>query len=345
MPGVIHNLIDNDIVSDPNRFNPRDTAVWEWIWGDESPDEDTFSLDSATAFNSGYLHDVNLLFDALCYFLGFSELIPNGDERLVKVNRHNPAVHPRWPMLRCSQVSVKGVKYDGTVSTLATYTGGVPKLPVTEYEKYRFDITWAFPQFDYRENADSGVTSEWDRCLTVTDVDETEVIVVDGAQYDFIAPTHAALNGVPVAINGPSLKVYAQRTGLIVTAYQLPANYIYNTFGIPVHFLAAKGKVNSDTVLGLPADTLLLQGYKITKKAQPLATKNVGLLSYAVDVEMHFGYTDPTRAEASETRRGWQLVPANYGTGAGWFGVKNSATNENLYPSYPMLKLLQHWST
>src|SRR3954464_12127033 len=106
MPGHITNITDNDIIADPSRFNPRDTAVWEWIWGDEAPDEDTFSHESGQSFLSGILHDHDLLFDALAYFVGFSEVNPDD---YLKVRRHNPAVHPRWPMLRCAQVSIKGI--------------------------------------------------------------------------------------------------------------------------------------------------------------------------------------------------------------------------------------------
>lgn len=340
MPGIIHNNTESDIIAQPDRFNPFDVNVFEWYWGDEAPDEDTFGTEMMHATMSGLLKDPEALNDALSYFVGYSEY--TGD--LLKVKRWNPAVHPRWPMGRCAQVSIKGIKYAGTTSTLRTYNGSPRRLPCTNYENYRFDVTFSQPEFDYKE--DSDVTTEWDRNITVDPLDEGEVISVDGGQYLVNAPTHPSINGVPPVLNGPYLKVYAQRSGLVVKAFGLPANFLLNDYAIPVHFLAAKGKANSTTFLGLPAGTLILLDYKPIKKAQPVATKNVGALQFGVTAEMHFGYTDPTRAEASETRRGWQLLPMNYGSGTGWFGVYNKFnTSEDLYPYYDMNKLLQHWST
>lgn len=352
MPGIIHDNTDNDILANPQAFAGRvfDKNTFEWIWGDEAPDEDTFAMESGHSFMAGYLKDRDALFDALAYFVGYSELDPGGS--LTRVRRWNPAVNPRWPMHRCTQVSVKGVKYDGTTTRLRTYIDSANRLPCTNYSYYRFDVTFAQPQVDYKDDswtdpASPGVAvTEWDRSITVEPTDETEVISVDGGQYQINAPTHADINTVPPFINGPFLKVYAQRAGLVVKSYGLPANYLLNSYNIPVHFLAAKGRVNSTTFLGLPAGTMLLQGFSVSKQAQPLATRAVGALQFGVTVEMRFGYTDPDRAEPSETLRGWQLTAANYGVGSsGWFGITNKFNGQALYPSFDMNKLLQHWST
>lgn len=336
MPGILTNLGAGHIVSEPGNFTPMDSSVWEWIVDDYAPDEDTFQADRSTAFLSGYLKDPDLLFDALVWFVGMSELM--GGSVTGKVQRWTPAVHPRWPFMRCVDVSVKGEEFDGETRTISNFPN-LKKMPRPDYVRYRFDIKYETLDFDYKE--DEEVDSEWERCLTIDPSDEGEIVTVDGGQYLYNAPSKASLNAKPVVINGPMLKVYTQRAGLLVKSYNLPAHFIMDEYGIAPKFLAAKGKVNSATFLNKPRGTMLLQNYRFHKKAQPVATKNAGQLLFGLTVEMLFGFTDPGRAEPTETRRGWQLVPAVSGTGTGWYGIYNKEnTSEDLYPYYDMNDLL-----
>lgn len=341
MPGVLTAIYPNRIRANPAAFNPRDVDVWEWIVDDNAPDEDEFSFESGTAFMSGWLYDHDALWDALAYFVGMSTV---NQDSTNKLDRWLPAVHPRWPMMRCKSVSVKGQEFDGTVNPIGQQN--IPFLTLPKYARYRFDVQFELLQYDCKADAD--VTSEWERFLTVDPSDEGETIVVDGGQYRVKAPSVPTLFGIPLTINGPYMKTFAQRSGLIVRAYGIPANFVMNTYNIAEHFLAARGKVNSSTFLGLPAQTVLFQRWGIQKRAQPIATEQVDSLLFGVNVEMHFGYTDPTRAEATETLRGWNVVPVVGGTNK-WYGIEVAAgypgAGDPLYPGYDMNKLLQLWST
>lgn len=345
MPGIIRNN-PNQILADPGRFNPFDTSVFQWYWDDTAPDEDTFGPEHGVAHASGLLKNRDALFDALAFFVGFSTLDTTGGQvNQFTVKRHNPAVYPRWPMMRCSQVSIKGVQYDGTPTVLRTpYANGQPRLPLTQYKMYRFDCAFEQPQIDYLE--DSQVTSEWDRCRTTDNADENEVVTVDGGFYRIHAPSDPTINNLPNTLAGPSMKVYVQRSGLIIKVFGLPADFVLNQYGLPVHFMDAKGKVNSTTFLGLPAGTMLLQNYDVPKKAQPVATADVSALQFGVTVTMHFGFTNPTATDPAETLKGWQLWPVRGVTGSqGWYAALGESDNKPIYDTYDMNRLLQYWAT
>ena len=320
----------------PDQFSPFDTNQFDWIVGDEAPDEDTMSQESGVAFMAGYLLDHDALYHALAYFVGYSKTITGVQ---TYVNRWNPAVHPRWPFMRCDSVSVKGIDFNGREVNM----GGIGRsqLPLPVYERYRFDIS--FRQFEYDHKEDNDIASEWERSLTVDPSDEGETILVDGGQYVYKSPTYTTLDGKPVTINGAYLKTFAQRSGLTVRSYGLPHNFLMNEYNIATKFLQARGHVNSTTFLGQPAGTMLLQRWGVSKKAQPIATKAVNALTFGCVAEMHFGFTDPDRAEASETLRGWQLVPG-IGT-KNWYGVQGHPdtpiAGDSLYPEFDMNQLLQ----
>jgi hypothetical protein len=286
----------------------------------------------------GYLLNHDRLFDAVAWFIGYSQVTASTH----KVRRWTPAIHPRWPFMRCVECSIKGVEFDGRETSLSNYpTLKKSGLPV--YARYRFDLTYQNLQYDCRE--DHEVTDEWSRFITVDSNNQTEIITLDGGQYKYIAPSNPALNATPVVLNGPQLKVYAQRAGLIVRSYGLPAHYILNEHNIPVQLLSAVGRVNSTDLLGLTRGTMLMTDYRIEKKAQPIATRAAGELLFSMSLlELQFTHTDPPRAEASETRRGWQVYPAHTGVStAGWYGIKNSA-DEDLYPYFDHNKCLHKHS-
>jgi len=333
--GIIANITRSNIISNPAAFNPNNAAEWEWIVEDYAPDDDTMSQEEGHAFMAGYVKDRDALFDALAYFVGFG--VWDGVSRN-KVLRYLPATHPRWPFMRVQSVSVKGMEFDGQFSILHP-VAMVNRQKEPLYKRYRFDISYRQFEYDFRENDD--VSTEWTRCITVDPEDLTDMIVVDGGLYKYKAPGDAALDNNPVNLNGPFLKAFAQRTGLLVTSYGLPANFLMDSSSIPTKFMAAKGKVNLTTFLGKPAGTMLLMDYQIQKKAQPILTQSAGSLLYGTTVRMHFGFTDPDRAIAGETLRGWQLVPARSGLGTlGWYGIVDTNTGAPLYPSYEMNDLL-----
>ena len=335
MPGFLNNNGGNDIQANPGNFNPRNGQQWQWIVGDYSPDEDTLSQEDGQSFNSGYLLDHKLLKDAIAWFIGYSRL-----GGTLKVSRWNPAYHPRNSALRCSGVSVKGMVFNGKEHVIANHQTRAIDNPV--YSRYIFDLRWKQWEWDFREDAD--VTTEWERCLKVDPYDAGEIITVDGGQYLYVSPSNVGgINNRPVVINGPSVRLYAQRVGLRVTSWGLPAQFVLDPYNFPNNFVKAKGKVSSATFLNRPAGTMLLQTYNIRKVAQPIRTRQEGALAFNVVIEMDFLYFDPPRADPSETHRGHNLLPGIRGVGVGgWFYVKNKDTSEALYPEYDMNKLLQY---
>ena len=324
----------NRLRANPIDFNPLDLNQWEWIVDDEAPDEDTMSVEHGVATMSGYLNDHAALWDAVAYFVGYSQVA--GSTTIL--HRSPPAVHPRWPFFRCTTVSVKGVEYDGTVNPDGIYAG-IRYMRLPKYKRYRFDCNFEQPQMDFRTDAE--VTSEWERMLTVEAADDGETIVVDGGTFTYRSPSGGAINARPVNIHGPYLKVYAQRSTLTITAYGIPAEWVMDQYGIPTTFLAARGKVNGVEFLGLPAGTMLFQGWDFVKRAQPIATNSLSTLVFGLDIKMTFSFTDPARADALETLRGWNLVPGAASPGSsGWYGVQDKNSGATLYDGYNMYRLL-----
>ncbi len=338
MPGQL----TSDFLPRDMRMRLRNETVWEWITGNEAPDEDAFSAMEASALLQGYLYDHRALRDTLATFIGFS---------YVKNQQHYrrlPMQHPRWPWLRCDKVTIKGVKFDGKEEPIVG--GGMAALQHNpKYQKYRFLIEYRNLPFDCRtdETVTADGSGEWGRFIELDPVDDSEILTQDGGSYEYDAP------GKPwddQSFAGPTLKVRVERTDLIVTAHGIAADFILNASGIPTNFLKAKSKVNSATFLTFPAETILLKTYKITKRAQPIATANLDALSFACKVEMTFGYFNPTAGVPAVTARGWNLVPPPGGgnpgslAAAGWYSVKTPAAfgAQPLYQSFDMLRLLQY---
>ncbi len=335
----------------PTNLGPSfflDPTKWDWISGiTDAPDEDTFGQDGVAIANiQGWLLDYRNLNDALVFFMGYSYC----DGTIL--NRRLPNYHPRWPYLRCTNVSIKGVKL------IAEQAEPFPtfyedSLPLPIYSRYRFSLHYEGLPYDVRSDvavADLGMAREWSRFVTIEPVDEVEIITQEGGMFRYVS-TVGTINNTPFL--GPALQIRAQRAGLMVTAYGIASDFILDSSGLPTKFLQAKCLVNSATFLGKPAETLLLAGFKITKKPQYIATQNstsgTGLLMFACKIEMHFVYTDPSATDPAETHRGWNLAPGP--GGVGWFYVQSGATllgvtipGRSLYYKCDMNALLTHQS-
>jgi hypothetical protein len=340
MPGVITTSGGNKLrmeYADPNRFNLVNPLHWEEIVGDEEPSESTLTTTESLATLAGYVLNPDLLMPAIVRFLGYS-YVENGVT--TKFRRHLPMYHPRNPWTRCTRVTVKGEKYDGVTESIY-----LDSLPIAKYERFRLDAQ--FEGLPYRVRSDSSVTSEWQRYLTIEPDDASEYIEVQAGQLRYVVPGGGSPHGQPI-VGGGRFSVRAERTTLVVTAHGVPWDFICDEFDLPTAFLKAKSKVNSSTFLGKPAGTMLLQDYKPIKKPQPVATVDLDDLYFAADVEMRFGYTDPPRANGSETHRGWLLVPGFGGPtgGIGWYYCETDSAfgSKPLYDSFDMNKLLQHHS-
>ncbi len=360
--GILTSTPPGKILVNTSLFNPNDTSQWEWIQGDDAPDEDTITPVNSVATMDGWFHnpdnDQELMLSMVAFFVGYS--VVNYDtwtvpfpstaptKKQYPLSRSLPIYHPRWPFMRCTGVSVKGKMQNLTTPSYANFAGRFDttiKLPIPNYQKYRVQLRFEQPMYNVYPDGltgPSGLPNEWDRFVDPpTTSDEGEIITVDGGQYIYLYPTSGATSN-PVVLNGPSIKVYAQRQGLMVKAHNIASDFLMNQYGIMPKFLAAKGHVNSTTFLGQAGGTMLLQHYKPVLTAQPVATGVLDSLLFGIDVDMHFSFTDPKRAEAGESRRGWQLYPKVFADG--WYGIApKSNTSGNLYPRFDMNELLRYW--
>ncbi len=320
----------------------RDKLIWEWVSGiTEAPEEDTFTASDATAYASGWLKDRTYLTDVLAYFVGFSYV--DQSDPLLLLNRNLPAWHPRWPWLYVSRVQVKGTKSQGQDED----ANGGEGLPLPLYDRYRFRIYADGLPYEVLSDDDVDFygTGEWGRFLTIDSEDASELFIQEGGNYKYVNTTGVGpKNGTPLI--GAGLRVYAERTNLIVVSYQVAHDLILNEFGIPRKFKIAKAKVNSTTFLGEAPGTMILKSWKIKKTPQPVATQAQNTLLYGLNITMTFGFTDPPRADPAETHRGWLLAPGfDAAHNAGWYYVEtDDAFHKPLYDGVDFNQLLTHQS-
>jgi len=315
-------------------FDITNETQWSWIVEDHAPDKDFISDGESVCTISAYLHDQTLLQAAVARCIGYSFV---GND--LKINRRLPLFHPRWPWLWCTKVNVSGEQFDG--EDVSEYADS-PTIPM--YAKYRFDLT--FEQLPYFVLSDAAVASqsEFARFTTIEPSDEGEMFGIKAGMMRYVS-TDATINGK--TFSGYGLKVYAERSGLIVTMYKVPYDFICNSYGIPVKLLAARGRVSSASFLGLGKHTMLLKGWKLRKTTQVVSTFNFDQQSFGCNLELHFGYTNPTRADGvvgGDDFNGWLLAPGFEGpSNTGWYTVKTSS-GAKLYDTYDMNALGTHWS-
>ncbi len=353
MPGQINNVPIIEYPSNPEQLF-RDKTIWEWESGvTESPEEDTFTAEDSTAYAQGWLKDGTYLTDLLAYFIGYSYVDQN--DPFLQLNRKLPAFHPRWPWLYVSRVQIKGVKMQGQDEEA---NGGVG-LPLPLYDRYRFRVYADGLPYAIRsdEDIDTDGSGEWGRYLFIDSEDTSELFVQEGGAYRYInslnplAPPNPGTfigpqTGTPILAAG--MRVYAQRTLLVVTSYQVAHDLVLDAWGVPRKFMIAKNKVNSATFLGRPPETMLLKNWSIKKTPQPVATQDRGTLSYGLRITMKFNYTNPPPFDAT-IHRGWNLAPGfNVNSFAGWLYVEQPAMGaipaKALYDSVDFNELLTHQS-
>lgn len=359
MPGVITNN-QGAGPQFPTQFNPYDKTQWRWDVGrTDSPDSSAISTGEATWTKYGFLFDSSKLLAATAYFLGYSYVDPD----TLTLKRSVPAFSPELPWLLCTQFAPVGVRYTGDQDYgWSDFPGS---LPLPGYEYYRCAVT--FSAVDYRAIPDEDMDgrAEWFRFFSIVPNDQTELINVDGGQYVYRSSvpedTFATAAGGPVpkpiyTVKGPNWRVHANRTGFVATWYDVAEDYICDaetTPGEPVALVRAKGCVNKTDFLGRPPGTFLLDTYKITKKPAVIATLESDSQKYILKVEMYFKFTDPSRGDPDETKRGWLLVPGPVGNNsAKWYYAWNYNAqvpghmdqSVGLYDEFDMNYIFSHWS-
>ena len=327
---------------DVNGFNPANPIMWEEYVGDEGKRQDTITHGENLCTLRGYVLDHQFVLPALVYWLGYSWV----DQATLKLKRKLPSPHPECNFLFASRVQISGWKYkDKMKANMEKPKFGV-RVPFARYEKYLFEIDFTMPMYEVLPDnfvkANGQQITEWERFVSVDPDDETELITVDGGAYTLKGGN---FDGKPNTLHGPWMKKVVERTELTVTAHNLPYDLLFNDSNVPKRLMSYKGKVNESAFLGLNPQTVVLKSFRPKKYPQPVSTETWQVLQFGVDVEFKFSYQEPTKAVATETLAGWNLVPGlDNRWDKGWYGAQTSA-GDPIYTSKDFNTMLDHWST
>lgn len=320
-----------------DRFEMDD---WREFIGTEQPGGgEAFSLESgeATVVN---LLDWGKARSFLRFVLGFSYADRANPFRL---RRENPVFHPRFSWLSATTVSFAsispvGVQGAGTkVEGAFPATAGVP--PVAKYAKIlatvRFtDRPWTFLEDEFATTP----ATEAERNTFFEPVPSVEVISAEG------------LNNIKFA-NGPQAgEVIPAPFGTLMSKITKTLNWMwvpheYISGDDPLQFtpdniMSCVGRVNSDTFLGHPPGTLLLQAPVFQRFRFPVLTRNNLYGYFAWNIKLPMQFFDPPRGVADANYRGHQLVPRR--TDLLWYGAIREDGSSKLFPEAPFANIFKH---
>lgn len=326
-------------------FNPADKTCWEEVASDHGSRQDTITHGESLCTMRGYVLDHTLILSALAYWLGFSwvETPFGADPRL---RRQPPAPHPETNNLFARRVIVSGWRYRDKIKVQGNAPQNERRLPFARHHKYLFEIDFQSVDYDVLpddfKKPDGTPINDWERFISVTPEDETEIIAVNAGTYQFKTGTQA---NKPVNTHGPVIRKYVERTELTITARQLPYDLIFNNYNIPLKIMKCKGRVNSRPFLGINPQCLLLKSWKPVKYPQPVGVNQWTFLQFGLDIEFKFSYQEPTKFSQTETLAGWNLLPdGDPRWEAPWHGVQTVPGNQPMYSSVDFYKMLTHWS-
>jgi hypothetical protein len=205
----------------------------------------------------GTLYRPDLLHHARAFFIGYSWV--DG----TKLKRRLPAFCPESPWLFCTRFAWQGIKYLGDDADYE-WVNEANALPYPTFRYYRCKVQ--FEALPYRVISDAGLSAngEQDRFTCIFPSDETEWIALDGGQYVYRAPGKVfdtpSGSDTPKSISafvvkGPTTRVHANRTGLLVQWFDVPEDFVCDRYSHPVALSKAKGTVTKTTFLNRPAGT------------------------------------------------------------------------------------------
>jgi hypothetical protein len=337
MPGHINNQTASHIKA-VNPFDPASPLQWEEWVGDEGKREDTVTHGECLCTLKGFVLSPDLIQGALQYWLGWSEVDYSNPANPLLV-RHPPAHHPEINTLFAKRVLLRGWKYFEKKQDFGP-DGGI-KVPYARYRKYFMEVDFQMP--NYRVATTDSIASEWERFVSIETQDETLLAVIPGGTYTYRA-VGQDFNGKPTTLAGPRMFRTVERTKYKITVWNLPYELITDSFCRPVKLGKAKGKVNKTDFLGMPPQTFLLESTEVEKHVQPVASDSWEWPQFGCNLIINGSYQEPTKAIATETFAGWNLVP---GTKAGrwqdgWYGCQDDAGNP-IYSACEMNNLITHW--
>lgn len=306
--------------------------IKEFVHGTTSPRADNFTLGGCD-LEMKFQIPGDKLKAALQWILGVDYVDTNHDLR-----RSLPMFHPvhNWAWAR--SVTAQGQQYDGDDTDAVVWD--FQSTPA-KWKKYEVTVSFDIPRF--RVLGDDEVQYEYQRFVSKELTPDTKIVTVENGQVLYDANGGDDWNGKPHQATIPIAR--RDGGGLTVKWWHVPADFVQpddNT--VPVKYLNAQGKVNSASIFGCDAETLLLVQTKFEKYVSPLLTDQLGRLQYLYDIEFEFLYVrqlDASIGKAGETRRGHNML---LGPTMKYWYAKNATSNNPVFESVDFAKLFTYYT-
>jgi hypothetical protein len=327
-----------------------DSEDWLELMGTFSPaGEDAFTETQSDAVLVGYT-DASRAIGIIRFFVGYSQCDTTAPWKL---HRYPPPVHPRYPWMNSTGVSLKFFSPKGNPDNPnnAGYVEAVEAdglLPyMAKYEKVQ--ITARFSQLPYPvlndeqlESQPVGFDTEVDRYATIYETAEPNYNMLQadgGASVLYWAETGTGGPTVADQFASPTGTVQIQNAYSIAW-YQVPDRYLFGTNYDPPKITAALGRTNSVAFLGFEIGELLFTGARLERYTPPLWSTDPPAIFWKVTYQ--FTAFKPEKGVVS-AYYGWNLQP--FRNGKYYLATRDNtgiASGEKFLPSYDFAKLFEH---
>jgi len=288
---VVPRLTPNDLAEFVEEMSPA-TGSLSW---EEGAEQITYIIpyqDPRYAnFFPGLLYHIRML------LLGYSWTetkavspgsTPNGGGLQQVLRRQLPMAHPQFPWMVCTRVdSWQGVGPRGKMfSTFTLPTGPTTTYQTSKYAKLKVVASFTQPKYELLNDVE-GVYNENRRYTWRENSASANFIVIDQGSMVF---TKGPSAGNPFVAPGYAQAEVMETISIYWT--RVPTDYVLNNNGDPIRWLNALQKVNSQTFLGYPAGTLLMDSYEYTYYRSPMIWTDAQTRFWC-ELKANFKYFDP----------------------------------------------------
>lgn len=325
----------NSIENLSGQFTESD---WNESFGMSSPNKYSITPNKSDITIVGDI-DYSKLKSCVQYLLGYAYVDSSKNLR-----RITPAYGPIFTWTYCTSIS--SIECRGLPSDKSRITDDPPYLDTFTPGKYaRALVTANYTAVPYNIKEDSEVTYEYERYTEIETIPYTEMLTIPNGMLIYDASYDARIDGKPIV--SPMTRIRQDKVKIQLKWHLVPLDFICDsTTGIPTKLVSIQKTVNSSTFLGYAAGTLLCEDVKIERGVFPVATDVLDQNLLMATVTFTFIYFDPPR-NASETVRGWNLYPTQFGTYAkAKISATSGATGFYATPFNPFdfASAFTHWS-
>lgn len=214
-----------------------------------------------------------------------------------QLDRTPPVAHPIFTWLYATGISgVTGIKPLGKVARSDGY--------YTQYQRARMTINFTTLPYEVYNNASASFGGdESKRWVSKVPRTTEEYISIDSGEFQFAEGAANNPNGISFPLGTGRINV---KTDLEWTWFDVPNNYIFDANGVSTNINASLGTVNSASIWGYPAGTLLMLSPEITPVMQPVNPLLLGLPEGSPprswNVKLRFKYWNPEIGPSATTR-------------------------------------------